>query len=336
MGIVRASILVSLATTACGSAFAQTRPKTLPEPDVVATVQDIQQANLLKLSQPLVIDKSYNFDGWFIVADKIIFKSGAKLVFSRQALDKRRIFYVVTKELISEDSASPGTITYDPPPSSGASAVAGQAPSGAPGGSDGASGSPGAPGAKGPDGPKGFTAPSLTLTVLSVPSSGVMIDFSGGVGGQGGKGQKGGDGGAGRQGSPASQSMFDCKAGGGRGGNGGSGGLGGAGGVGGPGGDGGTVKIIAPAGLLPSLTEKFRVVVSGGQPGSPGTPGDGGNPGAAGAGGQEAKPYCGGGSGGSSGSAGSAGVPGQAGVAGLPGDLLVGAITPEQFALINK
>lgn len=316
--------------------IAQTNSKVLPEAEVVNEIQTIKEAGLLKLSKPFIVDGDTLFNGWFIVTNKIIFKSGARLSFSRQAQDRRRNFYIVAKEISSEDGNAPGMITYEHPPVGTAAPIAGQAPSGAPGRYDGDSGAAGQPGTKGAQGPKGYSAPSLTITVLSVPTSGPSADFRGGKGGQGGQGQKGGDGGAGAKGSPASQSMFDCKAGGGRGGDGGPGGPGGPAGNGGTGGDGGTVKIIAPAEMLPSLGEKFRVVVSGGQGGDPGAVGSGGIPGPGGPGGQDARPFCGGGSPGSGGAPGPEGSPGQAGPSGTDGDFLVGTITSDLFAQVYK
>jgi hypothetical protein len=312
------------------------KPKELSEASVVNEVQTIKQADLLRLSKPYEVVGTTRFDGWFIVADKVVFKSGSQLIFSHQALQNRRNFFVVTKELVSEDANAPGLITYEQPANDTASAKPGQGPTGPHGAYDGQSGQQGGSGETGAVGPKGYSAPSITITVLSVPGSGPALDLRGGTGGEGGQGQRGGDGGVGAKGSPASQSMFDCKAGGGRGGNGGSGGTGGAGGQGGPGGDGGSVTIIAPAELLPSLTQKFRVLVAGGQGGRGGAPGPGGNSGPGGPGGQEAKPYCGGGPGGSPGAPGAGGSPGASGPPGTEGDFFVGAISQDLFAQIYK
>jgi hypothetical protein len=314
----------------------QAQPKELSEASVVNEAHFIKEADLTKLSKPFEVSGLTRFDGWFIVADKVIFKSGSQLIFTRQALQNRRNFYIVAKELVSEDANAPGTIAYERPPSEIANAKSGQAPSGTAGQSDGSSGSVGASGEQGSPGPKGFSAPSITLTLLSVPGSGPIVDLRGALGGTGGQGQKGGDGGAGAKGSPASESVVDCKAGGGRGGNGGRGGAGGSGGVGGTGGDGGTVTIITPDVVVPSLAEKFRVLTSAGIGGQGGAPGIGGNGGAGGPGGQEAKPYCGGGPGGNGGGTGIAGVPGNAGVPGTDGDFLVGTISRELFAQIYK
>jgi hypothetical protein len=310
--------------------------KILPEAEIVNELRAIGQADLPKLSGPLVVDGNMLFNGGFIAADKVVFRSGAKLIFSLQAQDRRRNFYIVTKEISSEDANAPGIITYEQPPATIAAPTAGRAPSGAAGWHEGISGAPGQPGSKGTQGPKGNAAPSLTITVLSVSAPGPSIDFRGGPGGKGGRGQKGGDGGPGAKGSPASRSLFDCVSGAGSGGNGGPGGPGGPGGDGGIGGDGGTVKIIASAELLPSLSQKLRVVVSGGPGGSPGDGGNGGYPGAGGPGGQDARPYCRGGPVGSAGAAGERGPIGEPGGQGVEGDYLVGAITPELFTRVYK
>jgi hypothetical protein len=325
-----------LASSALSQAQPSAKPKELSEASVLNEAQMIMQSNLLKMSKPFEVSGTVRFDGWFIVTDKIVFKSGAQLIFTRQALQNRRNFFVVTKEFISEDSNAPGLITYEQPTEEISTAKPGQGPTGAHGVYDGQSGQPGGKGETGTPGPKGYSGPSITITALSVPGSGPALDFRGAVGGEGGRGQRGGDGGVGAKGSPASQSLVDCKAGGGRGGNGGPGGFGGDGGQGGPGGDGGSVTIIGPATLLPTLTQKFRVMVAGGSGGRGGAPGSGGNGGPGGPGGQEARPYCGGGPAGGNGGPGGSGSPGSGGQSGTEGDFFVGAITQDQFAQIYK
>lgn len=327
----RSAIAGALSFLAAAPVFAQEVARTLPEADVINQIQIIRDQDFIPLSRPLIIEGDYVFNGWFIVADRIVFKPGARLIFSRQAMEGRSNFFVVAREMVSEDPNAPGTITYERPAPNGAAALSGQAPTGRHATEDGSRGGVGSAGAQGNDGPRGFGAPTLTITVLSVPGSGPVIDFTGGLGGQGGQGQRGGDGGNGAKGTPASQSMFDCKAGGGRGGDGGQGGQGGVGGTGGQGGEGGTITVIAPADLLPSLSQKFRVVVAGGDGGAGGLPGPGGNGGAAGPGGQDARPYCGGGSAGNPGAAGGEGRPGSSGQTGVHGDFFVGEITAEMF-----
>ncbi len=331
--IALASASCLLANASLAFAQDQAAPKTLDETSVLNDIQGIIQSGVLKSTQPFIVNGVTRFDGWFIVADQVIFKSGSQLVFSKQALDSRRSFFIVAKTLTSEDNNAPGTITYEQPPVAVASATPGQAASGAPGSYDGYGGQRGLPGNPGVPGQTGFTAPSLTVTVQQVPNSGPAIDFRGALGGEGGQGQKGGDGGAGAKGSPASQSAFDCKAGGGRGGDGGQGGPGGVGGSGGPGGNGGTVTIISTDTLLPSLTQKFRVLISAGVGGRGGAPGIGGNGGPGGPGGQDARPYCGGGSGGNGGPTGPGGQAGNTGASGVDGDFFVGAASQ---GLLNK
>ncbi|MCK8465182.1 hypothetical protein MUY35_15085 [Aliiroseovarius sp. S1339] len=306
----------------------------LPEVAVINEIQTIRQADLLKLSEPFVVNGDTRFDGWFIKTDRLVFEPGAKLTFSAQALDRRRNFFIIARDIVVRDPANPGTITYEKPPTATASAKPGQGPTGTHGPADGNPGGTGGGGETGVPGATGFASPSITIATLNVPSSGPHVDLTGGTGGQGGQGQKGGDGGNGRKGTPASSSFFDCKAGGGRGGNGGTGGRGGDGGVAGTGGSGGTVTILSSASLLPSLSQKFRVTVSSGQPGSPGAPGIGGRGGAAGPGGQEAKPYCGGGPAGSPGSVGSSGANGQAGSPGTDGDFFVGIVDKNHFPTV--
>jgi hypothetical protein len=102
--------------------------KIISEAETLNTLHTIKEADLLKTSEPVTIDGTKLFDGWFIVTDKLIFKSGAKLIFSRQAQDARRIFFIVAKEIVSEDASSPGLISYEQPPVAAAGVTGGQAP----------------------------------------------------------------------------------------------------------------------------------------------------------------------------------------------------------------
>lgn len=328
--LVKAS-LVSLFLSPLTALAQESPPEELPEIAVLNEVQAIRDADLIATSQPVVVEGEMLFNGWFLATDSLTFKPGARLIFSSQALERRPNLFIVAREITSEDASNPGIISFEMPQISAASATPGQAPTGSHATTDGTAGGTGATGSTGITGASGYSAPSLTITTLSVPSSGPAIDFRGGLGAPGGQGQRGGDGGNGAKGTPGSQSLFDCKAGGGTGGTGGAGGTGGTGGVGGRGGTGGAVTIIAPAELLPSLSEKFRVLIAAGQGGDPGASGIGGNPGQPGPGGQEAKPYCNGGSGGAPGSAGAPGVPGQRGASGVDGDFFVGSISPDLF-----
>lgn len=323
-----------LALCSAGAQASEPEFKKLSEADVVSEVQALRQADLLKLSKPFIVKGEVRFDGWFIKTDKLVFEPGAALIFTSQALDSRRNFFVVAEEIVSLDASSPGKITYERRAIPVASAKPGQGPTGTHATVDGRAGGAGGPGETGVMGATGFVAPSLTIATLSVPGSGPLVDLSGGNGGRGGQGQKGGDGGNGRKGTPASQSMFDCKAGGGRGGNGGPGGSGGKGGTGGKGGDGGSLTILSSASLLPVLSQKFRVVLNGGQLGTGGDPGRGGIGGAAGPGGQDARPYCGGGSAGSPGNAGGPGRAGKIGTSGQSGDMFVGVVDPNHFGVV--
>jgi len=279
-----------------------------------------------------IVSGTKKFDGWFLKADKIVFEPGATLVFSRTALSSRRQFWVVAKELVVKDQANPGTITWEKGDPPAPPQAPGEAPPGGNGPQDDAAGLPGNEGTKGSPGLAGANGPQITLVVLKVPSSGVLVDLTGGNGGQGGPGMKGGRGGTGAKGHPASQSAVDCKRGAGNGGAGGSGGKGGPGGDGGVGGAGGTFLLVSEAELLSSLTQKFRVKVSAGTGGTGGQGGQGGDGGPGGAGGQEARPLCrGNGSQGGNGGPGAAGPGGSPGGGGQEGDFTVGGATKEQL-----
>jgi hypothetical protein len=279
-----------------------------------------------------VVDGTRRFNGWFFKANKITFRSKSTLLFTKQALENRRQFFVIAKELVVEDQNVPGTITWEKGNPAEAPASAGQAPNGQGGIGEGGGGSAGNPGASGAAGYSGNDAPSIVLIVMSLPSSGAMVDLSGQKGGKGGKGQKGGTGGHGAKGNDASQNAFNCNRGAGNGGPGGSGGSGGSGGTGGRGGNGGTFTIISSVDVLPSLSQKFRIQVSGGPGGDVGDGGFGGDGGNGGDGGGQQLPYCrGDGSHGATGGSGTPGVAGVAGPVGSTGDFLVGGITKDQF-----
>ena len=311
-------------------------PETILQPaEVASALHDIKAEGLGPGSGGFVVDGTKLYNGWFLKTERLIFKSGGILSFSIQAQDKRNLFYVIAKEIVCEDSESPGTITWQPKPIGGAPAAGGQAPTGAHATVDDQGGGPGSNGAMGPQGYQGYSAPFITVVTLSVPGSGPIVDFRGQDGDPGGMGQRGGDGGNGAKGHPASSGAFDCKNGAGNGGPGGPGGAGGQGGPGGTGGHGGTVTLISTPVLLPGLTAKFRSLLSGGQGGSGGPGGPGGNGGLGGPRGAPALPWCkDDGSPGGNGAAGPGGPTGNAGLVGNAGDLLVGAVSEEQFSTV--
>jgi len=144
VGAVRLPAVVVGLLGACAFAYGQApgipKPKELSEASVLNEAQLMIQSNLLKLSKPYEVSGTTRFDGWFIVADKVVFKSGAQLVFTRQAQQVRRNFFIVTKELVAEDSNAPGVITYEKLASDTAGAKPGQGPSGPHGTYDGTSG----------------------------------------------------------------------------------------------------------------------------------------------------------------------------------------------------
>lgn len=309
-------------------------PKTLDNLDIAARADEIKRSNIPVVGSSIVIEGQKVYDGWFLKADKIEFKPGAALHFSKQAQDTRRNFFIICKELVCDD-ASPAAVTFEYTEPGGTLGSTGQAATGQHAVVDDHSGSNGASGDRGPEGQSGYNAPNITFVTLQVSSSGPIVDFRGRKGGQGGQGQTGGDGGNGAKGHPASSGGFDCKNGAGDGGNGGIGGNGGQGGPGGHGGVGGNVTIIAPSDLLPSLSQKFRILVSGGPSGDPGINGHGGQGGLGGPNGAKALPWCkDDGRNGNRGNVGGDGPTGPQGVPGVDGDFFVGSISKEQFDAI--
>jgi hypothetical protein len=303
-------------------------PRKIPDTEKASILQNVKD---LPPSGQEVIDGTRRFDGWFFKADKITFKSGAVLLFTKQAQENRRQFFVIAKEIVCEDGSNPGKITWEKGPAPAPPSSAGEAPAGKDGGEN-ATGEGGNAGVQGTKGYDGHTAPSIVLIALQVPGSGPLVDLTAQDGGQGGTGQQGGKGGKGGTGNSASQNAVNCNRGAGNGGSGGIGGPGGQGGKGGTGGDGGVLTLISTTDNLPSLTQKFRALIAGGHGGTPGQGGSGGVGGGGGGGGAEQKPWCAGnGNPGPTGNTGNPGPVGANGDNGREGDYTVGGITQDQF-----
>jgi len=304
--------------------------KALQPADVASTAVTIKQ-NAVPAITPgdYVVDGEKRFNGWFLSAERIVFKANSKLIFTKAALDARPNFFILTKEIVAEDQQQPGFISWErpalPAPPDAGTAAAGEDK----GSSESVVGGRGTDGKVGNAGQAGRDAPSLTLTALSIKGS-VIIDLKGQDGGPGGKGQAGGRGGGGGYGTPASSSAVDCRRGAGNGGAGGAGGNGGKGGPSGTGGRGGTFTLITSDENMASASRLLRVDLSAGQPGA--TPGDGGDAGVGGGGGrrgQEARPYCkDDGSNGAQGGGGQTGPRGDLGSPGTGGDYFVGGMSP--------
>lgn len=326
--------IAPLAFAAMQVAAQNATPVTLQPADVAPKLQEMKQVADISAADYIVSGVT-RFDGWFLKADRLIFKKGAALVFSRQALASRRVFFVVARSIEMEDSGSPGRISWEQAATAGAAPAAGQAPTGSVAAGNGHAGGTGAPGSIGNEGMSGDSAPSLYLAVLKMPGSGPVIDLQGQPGGQGGQGQRGGSGGPGGAGDSASQSAFDCRRGAGNGGSGGTGGPGGPGGLPGRGGNGGSITLLTTADMIPSFSAKLRVLTSGGVAGLPGQGGPGGVGGPGGPGGSQQLPWCrGNGSDGGTGGPGSDGPQGSADNGsrrGTDGDFLIGPVTQDGF-----
>lgn len=55
-----------------------------------------------------IIDGDNIFNGWYLKAEKLVFKSGGSLWFSEKAQENRNSFFTVAKEIICEDANDPG------------------------------------------------------------------------------------------------------------------------------------------------------------------------------------------------------------------------------------
>jgi hypothetical protein len=303
--------------------------------DIEAQIAQAREVRNLPGTSEIVVSGRKSFDEWFIKADKLVFESGATLVFSKQAQSKHSTLLIVAKQILCRDSNSPGTITWErdaPAPPSG---IGAQAPGGQDGTANGVAGQQGASGGPGTNGSQGGNAPSILIISLELPPTNLSIDFNGNDGGSGGPGIGGGQGGRGGAGDSASQSLFNCNRGAGNGGPGGSGGRGGKGGDGGQGGAGGHVTLLAPHESIGSSASKIKILVNSGRGGDPGAGGNGGQGGIGGPGGSGQAPYCaGGGNAGSPGSNGPAGTTGERGQDGRPGQYAMGSISTNTFGSV--
>lgn len=303
--------------------------KALQGAEVQSVAQDIKQSGTSAITPgDFIVEGEKRFNGWFLSAERIVFKPGARLIFTKSALEARPNFFILAKEIVAEDQENPGTITWErlpvvAAPDSGA-ATAGVDNST----SENTAGGAGSAGATGNSGINGRDAPGLTLTTLSVKNA-LLVDMQGQAGGSGGKGQTGGRGGGGGYGNPASQNAYKCTRGASAGAAGGPGGEGGKGGPSGGGGRGGTFTLITSPENVAAATRLLRVNVAGGTSGtSSGVGGDPGAGGSGGPGGAGKNPHCKGSGPGSSGPAGKRGTPGDQGPAGSIGDYFVGELDP--------
>lgn len=317
-----------------GMAIAQ-QPRLVPPSSVVGDAKEVRESvSLIGLSKEFVVTGDMPYDSYFVGAETIRFKPGARLIFSETALKVRKNFIVAAKTIVNEDQAKPGVITWARGNGPSASPPAsGQAPGGPHGASDGSSGGPGSNGAQGNAGLVGQDAPNLTLFMVSASGAPPVIDLRGQAAGTGGTGQRGGDGGVGHKGSPASSSLFDCKSGAGYGGNGGAGGNGGQGGRGGGGGKGGTFTLVSLPTAFPALLQLVRSDVSGGEGGEGGAGGGGGSGGPGGDQGAKSEPYCKDEPGrkGQAGPGGQLGGKGDKGSVGIQGDITYTTLTQDAF-----
>jgi hypothetical protein len=102
-----------------GAAVGSPTPANLVEPKTMQGADILYRVEGAKVLPPgagtgdYVVDGIVEYDDWFLKAERLIFKSGAELHFSRQAQDSRRSFFIIAQELIYEDQAHPGKISWD-------------------------------------------------------------------------------------------------------------------------------------------------------------------------------------------------------------------------------
>lgn len=326
-------IVCVLPLALCAGFAAAQQPRLVPSSSIVGDAKEVKDSvSLIGLVKEFVVIGDQSYDSYFIGAETIRFKPGARLIFSETALKVRNNLVVAAKAIVNEDQAKPGVFTWARGSGPSASPPAsGQAPGGPHGAGDGSSGGPGSNGAQGNAGIGGSNAPNLTLFMVSANGAPPLVDLRGQAGGMGGTGQRGGDGGVGHKGSPASSSLFDCKSGAGYGGSGGAGGTGGQGGRGGTGGKGGTFTLVSLPTAFPALLQLVRSDVSGGDGGDGGAGGGAGSGGPGGEQGAKSEPYCKDEPGrrGGNGPAGQGGGKGDKGSVGIQGDITYTTLTQD-------
>ena len=269
-----------------------------------------------------VIENERLFEDSVLVADRIVFRPGSRLVFGANAQGDRSSRFIVARTIVVQPGAAPtitwfrGTALPEPP---GFTIKAGP---GAMGAVDGAPGGAGTTGANGNPGFPGRSAPTLYIFASRIEGGPIQVDLRGQDGGPGGVGQDGGDGGLGRSGRRAVSSLIDCRSGGEEGGHGGAAGNGGQGGPGGRGGSAGLFILVTTTPSLTTAKAAFKVDVA---PGAGGPAGPGGKPGQPGPGGPggSAVQRCEGGKPGPIGAMGQPGTSGVTGAEGAPGELAV-------------
>jgi hypothetical protein len=298
--------------------------KKLRQSDIREEAVEIQPYTRMGLNQaaPEVIEGDRLFEDSVLVADRIVFRPGSKLVFGANIKGDRSARYIVARTIVVQPGPSP-TITWfrgsalpDPP------GFTTKAVPGAMGAVDGAPGAEGTTGATGNPGFPGRSAPTLYVFASRIEGGPIEVNLRGQDGGRGGAGQDGGDGGLGRAGRRAVASLIDCRSPGEDGGRGGAAGNGGQGGPGGRGGSGGLFILVTTTRSLATAKAAFSVDVAAGSGGPGGTPGKPGQPGPGGAGGATVA-RCMGGNPGPSGAAGQPGTNGVTGAGGAPGVLAV-------------
>lgn len=337
LGHTSVALPVLITGLLAGQAQAQT-PHNVPASNVASEAKDIRDAvTLIGLQKELIVQGEQVVDSYFVGAERITFKSGARLVFSDKALKTRNNLLVAARTITMEDPAKPGVITWamGPGPTQGPPR-SGEAQGGTNASSDGEAGGQGQTGIVGGVGVNGATAPNMTIFVMSFQGAPPTIDLRGQPGGVGGQGQKGGHGGVGQHGSPATGTAFGCRSGAGYGGAGGQGGAGGPGGFGGTGGAGGTITFVSLPEAFPTLLQLVRADVGAGESGAGGPGGMAGLGGPGGSQGAPSYPFCKDEPGrrGANASSGGEGSKGDKGVAGTSGDVLYTTLSAPSFKAI--
>lgn len=161
-------------------AFSQQAEEVPPSSIINDAKQVKESVALIGLTKEIIVTGDMLYDSYFIGAETIQFKSGARLIFSDKALATRNNLIIAAKNIVNEDQQKTWSYYVDTrrrplirPPQSG------QAPGGAHGNNSGVSGSAGANGAQGNPGIAGKNAPNLTLFFITATGAPPVIDLRG-------------------------------------------------------------------------------------------------------------------------------------------------------------
>ncbi|EMP4205201.1 hypothetical protein WD218_004816 [Klebsiella variicola] len=93
-------------------AFSQQAEEVPPSSIINDAKQVKESVALIGLTKEIIVTGDMLYDSYFIGAETIQFKSGARLIFSDKALATRNNLIIAAKNIVNEDQQKPGVITW--------------------------------------------------------------------------------------------------------------------------------------------------------------------------------------------------------------------------------